>query len=1763
MSAIAALSPALRARISAVARRVRLLRAARGLGWLVLLLATMTVATLAADYFLELPVFLRQTAFATWLGLGLSVLFLGTLLPLFRRIDSAALAAVIEERYPDLGERLTSAVELSDHADAGNGSPEIIDFLIRDTEERVGRINFLPAVSGRSAVLVGGAAILALGLALVPAAIWPREIARLGQRFFRPWYTPPVLPPYALSVAPGDLFAARGRALTIHAKLVPDDDTVVLPTSCTLVRVDGAGMETHQRMIADQSDAFSTTLNVEEDFHYYVQAELVASEAFAVTAITPVGLAAESPTVTVTPPQYAQATLDPQTLHGLVDLTALKHSTIRFDLRFTRPAISATLQWMAADGDPGKTINNRLTLADNNQSAQFTFPALVLGSYRLTLAAEHGLLTELDGGALTVTPDRPPAFLKAPGKPALQAVLPYDRLPLEMTVADDIGVARADLEYRVNGGKPALEPIQLAGVNTREAVGKHLFQLGGKVKEGDEVHYRLRCQDNLPSQFGGPHTVYHPADRWLSLKVVKQAKPIKEQEILAQRDNVKRRLESIKADLLKEQRGVYRLRQESRKSESLNREQADDLKQLQRENQASERALRELAREMSDNAALEPITQRVQEVADQEMHQSDKALREASQQKKAEDRGRKFENADKQLTSALKKIDELGRANERLAQDRLDQARVEMLAERQQNLAEKAAELARRDPVRDPASKEQLGQVKRDQAEVAADLDKMTQQSESLRRALEAARTQQARQLSERARDLAQQERDLARASRETEQQRAIQRLDELAKRQQKLADKARELAKTTRAPTEMARAKPLKADDAERAAAALRLGNADDAVKLQDSSAKELDRLATDIDKAMDLARDPKEAAQQLARLQDAVQKRLQEELGKRDQKPLTERIEPIKREQKAIKEAAQQLSVPPQNAAVQQARKEATERAQAASEQMASSPKNALRSEMPRAQEALDRLAKALPTIQQRQQEAQRQVAQLRRQQDEVGRLAEQAQQQAAKANPKDAKAIEQAGKQLADAARKQAEVAEALGKMDAPNLESRKARTEMAANEALRDLMDARREDIAASQADVRRQLERLEQALAGKKPADEQARDLAQRQKELTQDAARAAADKVPPGKMLDLQRKQQQIAEETKNLAAPDAAKRKAEAVSAAQQAANTPPAAPEARERMATAARKLDELARQLEGRETAAQEMAREPAKQQQDTGNQQSTSSPPEHARQLARQQRELAQATQRAEQTAAKQPGQPAARKELEKDLDALARLQRNLNKEAARLPATQAQKGLEQARSAMNQAEQALARKDAPQARQKQSEAAEALDRLAKQLPAQAQKSQPNQEAASRPQGLPNPAQAEQARQLAKEQREIRDAVQRAAETARAENAPRANPASELAREQAAIAKQANELARNVAKEMGRQSASTRQAEQAKQSAEQAARQLQAGALPQAKQAGQQSALDLRQLARQVAETPRSANADPHAADPVQQARKLADRQEQVNRQLMPLANNTDAQRGAQQAGQQSLAQQTGQLAQDLGKLAQALARTPQSGQPARQAASSSQQAQAAMQQAQVRARQGNQGQAQQSQNQAATALDRAAQQAAQAAQAAMPASRGQAASQQRNPAQDGARASVAPTQDAGQSVEHAQGQIAQAQDRLNRDQARSAQAAMANAAQALQQAAQQLAQAQNRDSQPGGQQQNQPGQQAQAAGTPAAIGNPGAGRPDASMFGPDARKYAGKTWGELPGELRTKIVQDMKVRYGDDYARMIKLYFEQIAETKRK
>ena len=57
---------------------------------------------------------------------------------------------------------------------------------------------------------------------------------------------------------------------------------------------------------------------------------------------------------------------------------------------------------------------------------------------------------------------------------------------------------------------------------------------------------------------------------------------------------------------------------------------------------------------------------------------------------------------------------------------------------------------------------------------------------------------------------------------------------------------------------------------------------------------------------------------------------------------------------------------------------------------------------------------------------------------------------------------------------------------------------------------------------------------------------------------------------------------------------------------------------------------------------------------------------------------------------------------------------------------------------------------------------------------------------------------------------------------------------------------------------------------------------------------------------------------------------------------------------------------------------------------------------------------------------------------------------------------------------------------------------------------------------------------------------------------GVGTPDLAELKATLARKTGRAWGELPGHLRTEILQMAQGRYRDDYARIIQLYFREIA-----
>ena len=71
------------------------------------------------------------------------------------------------------------------------------------------------------------------------------------------------------------------------------------------------------------------------------------------------------------------------------------------------------------------------------------------------------------------------------------------------------------------------------------------------------------------------------------------------------------------------------------------------------------------------------------------------------------------------------------------------------------------------------------------------------------------------------------------------------------------------------------------------------------------------------------------------------------------------------------------------------------------------------------------------------------------------------------------------------------------------------------------------------------------------------------------------------------------------------------------------------------------------------------------------------------------------------------------------------------------------------------------------------------------------------------------------------------------------------------------------------------------------------------------------------------------------------------------------------------------------------------------------------------------------------------------------------------------------------------------------------------------------------------------------------------GRPTGVGRTASGRPDPQAPPASGGKLDPRRWGDLPGELRTKLMQDVRASFGEDYTPTIKLYFQQIADTRKK
>ncbi|QEL20105.1 DUF4175 family protein [Limnoglobus roseus] len=1683
MSAVK-LPHAIEEKLGELAQQVRRLWLYRGMSWFALVFFGTALGLVLLDARFELPGWGRGLMLVGWAVLQLLAFRRCVLRPMRSPIPVPLLAAAIEDQFPNLAERLTTLVELSENAEPGNGSKALIDVLARDTAQRAKKLNFQKAAPTGSVLRFAFLTVLVAAAILSPLFFIPGAADRV-KRFLTPWIGPRADVNFKVVVSSKDLVMKRGDAVTLTGfleRLAPD---AALPETAAVAYKEEGGEEKKLPMTGDDKAAFSVTRPVaKESFEYCMEAGGLRSDWFKVTVVDAVKLT-DATAFTVSPPKYATGTIDEQKQQGLHEFEALQYSKVAFDLKFDRPARSANFEWKPSNPN-GQIAADQFFVSLNEDRTAGTAEWTLIGdgTLKLTVMGEQNVPTEIVV-ATKATVDTPPKFEKVTGVSDKQRqVRPNERIPIELSIADDVKVEKVELQFELNGDPATkrVQPVTIKGVGTPRAEGRYSFDLTDLAKEGEVIRFRIRAVDNrnVPEFRATPQEVFYPEKGWSEVRLDRSAKPLAEQDLLTKRDKIKEKLQTVQKDVADAQKAVEEVKREAGGKDQLTPDQVAKLDNAKNKEKDAARQLEELAREAALTPDFRPFAEQIKDVEEDPLRQADEQLRKVQNEADQELRDKATRDAAAQLDRANQKLRELTAKVDGFTQNLQDKRKLEEIADRQKELAEELKNNPGNDRVAREAAKKQQ--------ELNAELDQLLKNNDELKKAVEQMNAEQAKQLADDAKKLADRQKQLDQAAKDQAENAKKKAVEATGQKQKELNEKAEQLRKKTQDEAKVAGADQLPKEPFDKANEQIEKGNPVDAMTEQEKAAKELDKLADALEKAAGDRKDPKKAAQQLAKLEDELRKKAADA-----KEPSDELRKKMQKEQEAMKRAADKLSTPSGNEAAEKAKEDALEKLDRAKEAAGKDEPAKAEQAMKDAADALKNLADKLPGREERMKQAKAELEKLQRDQEAIQKEIEDKTKGLDKKNPDEA-ARKEAAEKLADAAKKQQELAEKLEKLDTPGLENRREKTADAAKQAAEDLQNGRTQDTPASQQQAKRQMEQLRQALDGQKPNDQKADELAKKQKGVA-DAAEKAGGKPDANQLQRLQEAERDINKELGQVNDPNAAEqlsRTKDAVRKAEEALQKNDA-DELKKKTKEAAEQLDRLADQMAGAEKDG------------------------DRAERLAKQQEAAAEKAQ-------KQAGKPstpeqteAAKDEIQRELDDLKQTR-----------AGDAQEAKKKAADALER----LRREPNPEKAPKlQKDAAEAMRKLADEVQkkgdqtAKADKAERGDPDAGNPgdpaDDLPSKADADAARDLAKQERELRNELGQANE--KGNQGPKATdkkPVEDLAKKQQDLADQAQDLAKEAGKPGEGQGQA---AKDAAKEAQEAADQMKAGAPDRAQAAGEKAQKNLEQAAKQ--------NGDNAAG---KKAKELAEKQKELNKEAAEKGHDPGAAAAQQQAQQGELAKKAGELAEKLEDAAKEQGQQPgkANGDKLKKAADAARDAQNQMERAQREEQAGRKQNADDARKQADKALDDAQKQAQEAAGDNPP-----------KPGEGKAKPGKN-AQKAGKNVKEAEGQMDQAVKQLGQKQNDKAQKAMEKAAEKLNDAAKQLG-------------EGEPGQN----GDPRNAADKPKVDPTKTDLPKDLQQYLGKPWGDLPGDVKSKIIQDLQAKYGEDYARVIKLYFEQIAEKK--
>ena len=435
------------------------------------------LVVIGVDRFIE-PADISLILLGNVAGLAAVAFAVRTLWPLRRAPTDRQLARFVEERCPEMEDRLASATAVA----PGTASP-FRELVLGDAAARTRDLDLNRVVSDqhvRRSIVRGAVAVASL---LIAAVLGFGSIDRIARSTWLHAFPATA----SLEVEPGDARVVTGEPLEIRARL---GGTFGAPArslpAVTVLRADGS---TEVLVMRARDDGYRVEIpSVTDSFTYRVSAATLRSEEYGVTALVPPSV--ERVDVTYRYPAFTG--LAPRVDVDGGDIYAPEGTAVTVTVVADEPVSNGELRMASGDVLELRPAGARRWSASFEVQADDT--------YRVALVDGDGLASpgDVDYFVRTVF-DRPPLveILRPEGD---REITRLEEAVIEARVEDDFGIERFDLVYAVVGRR--MRSIDLrSGPRARRAVGTHtIYAEDLDVVPGDFISYYVRARDTNTSR---------------------------------------------------------------------------------------------------------------------------------------------------------------------------------------------------------------------------------------------------------------------------------------------------------------------------------------------------------------------------------------------------------------------------------------------------------------------------------------------------------------------------------------------------------------------------------------------------------------------------------------------------------------------------------------------------------------------------------------------------------------------------------------------------------------------------------------------------------------------------------------------------------------------------------------------------------------------------------------------------------------------------------------------------------------------------------------------------------------------------------------------------------------------------------------------------------------------------------------------------------------------------------------------------------------